>query len=174
MAVQRSRITGAREMDRLLKRLPREIGQRDLAAAVRAGAQIWRKAAIANLEGGGKDDVIVRKARKRQSRFSVTMLIGPPKEKFFLMFKEFGTARHGITPKNKAVLADEAAGEFFGAEVDHPGQQARPFLRPAVDVNVAPARDKIGQVLFRRLSRSATKLASGIRRRRGRGRGGRR
>jgi HK97 gp10 family phage protein len=46
---------------------------------------------------------------------------------------EFGTRPHTITVKTARVLSDGKT--IFGKRVQHPGTQAQPFMRPAVDRN---------------------------------------
>jgi len=47
---------------------------------------------------------------------------------------EFGTRPHRITPDDAEVLRFEAGGEeVFAMEVQHPGNDPKPFLRPAVN-----------------------------------------
>jgi len=46
---------------------------------------------------------------------------------------EFGTDPHIIKIKNKKVLANKKQGIIFGKEVKHPGTEAQPFFRPALD-----------------------------------------
>lgn len=45
---------------------------------------------------------------------------------------EYGSEPHIIEVRNKKVLADKEAGEFFGKVVHHPGNAAQPFMRPAL------------------------------------------
>ena len=46
---------------------------------------------------------------------------------------EFGTDPHVINIKNKKVLANKKKGQIFGKQVQHPGTEAQPFMRPALD-----------------------------------------
>lgn len=48
---------------------------------------------------------------------------------------EYGTEPHEIKPKDKEALRwfDENDNPVFAKSVDHPGTQAQPFLRPAID-----------------------------------------
>jgi hypothetical protein len=73
---------------------------------------------------------------------------------------EFGTAAHRIEPKRKGkVLAFEVGGEtVFTTRVDHPGAQAKPFLRPAGDTKAQAAVDKIAENLRAGIEREAAKL----------------
>ncbi len=47
---------------------------------------------------------------------------------------EYGTRPHKIRSKGNYPLRDPKSGRVFGYEVDHPGTQAQPFLRPSLDV----------------------------------------
>jgi len=46
---------------------------------------------------------------------------------------EFGTKPHVIRAKNKKVLANKSKGIIFGKSVMHPGTEAQPYFRPALD-----------------------------------------
>jgi len=46
---------------------------------------------------------------------------------------EYGVDPHVIKVKNKKVLANKKKGQIFGKQVMHPGQEAQPFMRPALD-----------------------------------------
>ena len=46
---------------------------------------------------------------------------------------EFGTSPHVIRIISKKVLADVKAGKIFGTRVQHPGTEAQPYFRPALD-----------------------------------------
>ncbi len=147
----RTRIEGAAELDRVLKLLPKAIGERVLANAVRAGAKIIRDEARAKapvrVSGGlirlGKKsskgripgflraNIITAKARRGTSSDSVTIHVGPSRKAFYGLFQEFGTRFHS----------------------------ARPFLRPAFDNNVEKAIKVIGIKLGKDIERAAVKLA---------------
>ena len=162
----RTRLTGTREMERVLKGLPQKVRGKVLASAARAGAQVVRKEAELRL-GGEKGDIIVRKVGTRDKRKptfkgGVTIRVGPPKDKFFLLFREFGSAAHAIVSRRRrgsTVLAEAPGGEVFGPTVQHPGQPPRPFLRPAFDQTKGKALAAIGKSMGRGIEREATKLA---------------
>ena len=46
---------------------------------------------------------------------------------------EFGTDPYVIKVKNKKVIANKESGAIFGKQVMHPGMEAQPFFRPALD-----------------------------------------
>ena len=147
----RTRIEGAAELDRVLKRLPKAIGERVLANAVRAGAKIIRDEARAKapvrvggnlirlgkrsskgrLPGFLRSQIITAKARKGTSSDSVTIHVGPSTKAFYGLFQEFGTRNH----------------------------PAKPFLRPAFDGNVEKAIKGIGVKLGKDIEKAAVKLA---------------
>jgi HK97 gp10 family phage protein len=64
------------------------------------------------------------------------------------LYVEFGTRPHVITVKTARVLSDGK--ETFGTRAQHPGTQAQPFMRPAVDRNIAKAdrimKNELGKV----------------------------
>lgn len=47
------------------------------------------------------------------------------------LYVEFGTRPHSIDVRSASVLTNGS--QFFGRHVDHPGTDAQPFLRPALD-----------------------------------------
>ncbi len=164
-----SRIVGAKEMSRLLKQIPRELQEKVVLAGLRGGANVWRKAAAQNLSSAGvtgrsigvKQLVVVRRARTSTSK-RPRLIVGNHKDAFFLAFREEGTAPHRIAPRPRGgarALADRDTGQFFGSEVMHPGEPARPWLRTAIDANINTAINAIGKALGRSIERAAVKLA---------------
>lgn len=146
-------IHGLEELTKALKKLPERIESNVLAAGVRAGAQVVRKAAIANL-GGDKKDIVVKKSRS--PRGTAKYKVGLSKDKWYLMFREFGTKPHLIKTKKKKVLA--GGGEVFGPVIHHPGQAAKPFLRPALDENVPKIIKAMGAKMGKAIEKEAKKL----------------
>ncbi len=59
------------------------------------------------------------------------VLVGTPVD--YAPHVEFGTVAHTITVKNAKVLSNGK--KFFGKTVKHPGTNAQPFLRPAMDLS---------------------------------------
>lgn len=51
----------------------------------------------------------------------------------YALFVEVGTRPHTIRSKGDYPLRSRS-GQVFGREVDHPGTEAQPYLRPALDV----------------------------------------
>ena len=153
MARATFKLSGARELDRVLQKLPREIGEKVLLSSLRVGAKEIKEAAKARApvrSGGGAKTVktavgggirvvrqpgflknSIRIARLRGSESSAAVSIGPRREAFYGMFQEFGT-------------------RF---------QPARPWLRPALDAAAGRAIAAFGKALGKKVERAAVKLA---------------
>jgi HK97 gp10 family phage protein len=146
-------ISGLSDLKKRLTKLPERIEKNIMGAAVRAGANIIKSAAVANL-GGKKTDIVVAKSRspKGVTKFK----IGTSGKKFYLMYRELGTRPHVIKiGKTKKFLADGAV--VFGKVVQHPGQAPKPFLRPALDENAQKAVDAMAKKIKQRLEKEAAK-----------------
>ena len=72
------------------------------------------------------------------------LLVGVDREAFHWRFLEFGTEPHDIEARRwrskrrrrgARVLADPDTGTVYGVRYMHPGQPARPFIRPVLDEN---------------------------------------
>ncbi len=144
-------ITGLKELNKRLTKLPERIEKNIMSAAVRAGANEIKKAAVANL-GGKKSDIVVKKSRAPKG--TTKYKIGINAKKFYLYFKEFGTKPHVIKSK-KGLLTDGSV--VYGKVIDHPGQSAKPFLRPAFDENAHRAIDAMKKKIAQRLEKEAAK-----------------
>jgi HK97 gp10 family phage protein len=98
---------------------------------------------------GHRDKVDVKDGTLRGSiRHKVTrggkLLVGVGREAFHWRFLEFGTEPHAIEARRARskrrkrgakVLADPDTGVVYGTRYMHPGQPARPFIRPVLDEN---------------------------------------
>ena len=167
---ERTTLSGTKELEAVLKQLPKEIGIKVLAKATRAGAAVVKKDADARLEssgvskrGGRKGKPALGIVRDRKGTASVTFLLGIHKSRWYLIFREFGTAPHKIMVKRAEVLGSAATGRIFGTEVDHPGQRARPFMRPAIDSKADDALLAMGRVMGKETEKAALKLAGRFR-----------
>ena len=140
MATTTSKITGARELERVLKKLPGRLAERELTSAARAGANVIRKEARARAPRGADPSAAsekygslhknIRVTRVKKTGLSVEMAIHNGKA-FWGRMLEFGT-RH---------------------------ISARPWMTPAFDTTAQPALTKIGQTLGKRLEKTAKELA---------------
>lgn len=153
---ERFEVHGLKEVNNLLKDLPEKVEKRILRSMVRAGAQVVRKAAVANLDGGTNNDIILKPSRsKSRAKKAIIISVGPTKEKFYLKFLELGTKPHVIRRDQKKILS--TGEEIFGVEVQHPGQAAEPFLRPALDENVDKVIEAMAKQGAKRIEKEAAK-----------------
>ncbi len=136
----RSGITGAKELERVLRKLPRRLAERELTSAARAGANVIRKEARVRAPRGSDPSAAsekfgplhknIRVARVKKTGLSVEMAIHNGRA-FWGSFLEFGT-RH---------------------------ISARPWMSPAFDTTVRPALAKVGERLGKGLENTAQELA---------------
>jgi len=146
-------IIGMGDLKKKLAALPSRIEKNILRSMVRAGAQVVRKAAAAN--ANEMDKFIVIKASRRKSRGKIVMEVGPSKAKWYLKFKETGTKPHVIETGKKKVLSNGEV--IFGVKVQHPGQAANPFMRPALDQNVPKIIEAMRKQGEKRVEKEAAK-----------------
>ncbi len=135
-----SGMSGARELERVLRKLPRRLAERELTSAARAGANVIRKEARARVPRGSAPSAAtekygplhknIRVARVKKTGLSVEMAIHNGRA-FWGSFLEFGT-RH---------IA------------------ARPWMSPAFDTSVRPALAKVGERMGKGLEKTARELA---------------
>jgi len=129
------RIEGAKELDRVLKKLPKKIRGKVLRQALMAGAGVIRKAMRQRapvLTGKLKMSIAARRDRAAErGGASVAVKVGPLGRGFYGMFTEFGTSR----------------------------QPARPWARPAFEESKRAALDKTGGQLGKAIEREAARLA---------------
>lgn len=130
--VSRSTITGAKDLDRLLKRLPTKIAGKILQSSLRAGAMVIVKDARTRAPmrtGTLRREIVARKTKGAPSSAAVT--IGPTQDAFWGLLQEFGTRHH----------------------------PPRPWLRPAFEASKRLALDKTGKQLGMKIEKAAEKLA---------------
>lgn len=169
MARGRSQMIVAPEFRRVVRGLPEAMRKRVYSGAAAAGAQVIRKEALANLgDLADRKAVITQKQRKSRVGAIVSYAIAVPKERWWLVFREFG--RGPVTPKKAEVLAMEIDGETVFAK-SAAALPAKPFLRPAFDSHSRLALDKVAERLIKGLARETKKLVgsfakSGLGRRR--------
>lgn len=140
MATTTSKITGAKELERVLKNLPGKLAERELTSAARAGANVIRKEARARAPRGSGPSAAsekygplhknIRVTRMKKTGFSVEMAIHNGRA-FWGGFLEWGTKN--ISP--------------------------RPWMTPAFEVMAQPALARIGERLGKGLEKTAKELA---------------
>jgi len=144
----RTRIQGAKELDRVLKRLPERVARNVLRGAVRKGAKVIedeiRRRTPVGATGNLKASITQRGVRQVDKR-TLTRQVGSFKGGKFKGYHahlvEFGTVK----------------------------MSARPFIRPAIDSTNIEALAVMGKELGKGIEKAAAKLAgsfakSGLRR----------
>ena len=125
-------ISGASQINSVLRRLPDRVQKQELQKSLRAGGNIIRDAAqaLAPVDTGeGRDSIKVTAVRGNSAKM-VRLVVNTGKA-FYLNFIEFGT-RH---------------------------MRARPFMRPAFDETAGQALQKIGHTLGKGVEKQAATLA---------------
>lgn len=112
-----------------------------LRAAAQAGADLIAEAARANAPGPEIESDVVE-----STATAITVDVGPTKPKWYYRFFETGAGPHAIQGKSLLVFDGEQGLVRIGA-VQHPGQAAQPFLRPAFDAQGDNAVDIIANRL---------------------------
>lgn len=133
MARDDMKITGARELDRVLKRLPYEMRQKELEGALMTAGNVPRRAFMAaaaarprNIRMGVLERAkSVERKRIKKSQFSAEVAVGWFRRGFYAVFEE----------------------------------ERNPFARPAWDGVARETMDALGKALGQRLDRAAKKLA---------------
>jgi HK97 gp10 family phage protein len=143
-------ITGGAELDAFLKTLAPKIEKNIMRSALRAGAKVFKAEAQANVPvrlGTLRKSVRVSGGSKKGEVFASVK--AGNKKAWYWHFIEFGTGAHRIGPKvAKALLVGGAVVE----KINHPGAQAKPFLRPALDVKADEAIAAITAQIRKRLT----------------------
>ena len=141
-----ARLVGAEAMARVLREMPKEVSDKVVASAVRAGAAVVRKEAVSRVPvRTGNLKKSIRALRTRKTEHDATYLVGPAGRGFYGLFLEFGASRRA----------------------------KRPWLRPAFEATADRALGAIGKTLGAKIELAAKKLAgrvrdSGLGRKRGR------
>ena len=149
------RVKGLSELAAFLDALPQKLAKNVLRGSLRAGMvviQTEAKATAAFSDKTGK----LRKGLKVSTRVKggtvTASLKATGKHGYLAQWVEFGTAAHRINAKKGGALS------FGGGavqHVDHPGQKARPFLRPSLDARASDALVAAAEYMKERLSTQA-------------------
>ena len=162
-AQQNLKIDGLKELDRALGQLPDNVAKRALKKAVRAAANEVRKSVRAQAPYRHiKRAIIVRQAdRSGTSIYTVSDDVGvnlrvAPDYHWY----EFGIPHSwSIQPKRKTILYSDQTKTFYGKQVIHPPQSARPFHRPGAQAGMPKALDTLKRMLAQAIIIEASKLA---------------
>lgn len=124
-------LSGFRELEDALRRLPAEVQRDYMNEAVQAGGEVILGEALRRVpvdEGDLSDSLMLRITRQRSTGGDPRAEVGPSKDEQHIgRFQEFGTAHH----------------------------PAHPFLRPALEGRGVEAIRVVGDVLRARFAREA-------------------
>ena len=190
-------VLGLKEFEAALRSLPASLTEDVLVDVLKAGGQEIRQVAQALTADDHELSVsiVVRKANKRQLRAGTGAVVVALKSKpggWRGHFREFGTSPHLIWAKGAKGAIDKAArrmlrklnkqsrasggpskalvtatGQVLGPVVHHPGQRARPFLRPAAATAFPAAVEAIRKRLGVTIVKAAERAHKGFARLRG-------
>lgn len=142
------RVEGAEELQAKLAALGAKAQGIELERAALAGAEVIRAAAEGMAPGPHIEAEITR-----QTDQAVEVGIGPDLDHWYYGFFETGTTGHPIDPAGGGGLAFMGRdGAIVRIHVDHPGFNARPFLRPAIDAKGDQAVEATAAALRRGIS----------------------
>jgi HK97 gp10 family phage protein len=149
------KITGLAELHRALQQLPVKVENNILRGALRAGAKVLASQAKENIHTVSGDlAASIRygcKTQLQSGKLVATVSAGKAKKgqknkAFYAHMVEHGTAAHVIKArKPNRMLA------IGVAQVQHPGSQKRPFMRPALDQHGQAAVERVREYIRARL-----------------------
>lgn len=153
-------IKGGKELQAMLNSLPVKIERNILRSALRQGANVLRDEARANVNdvSGDLSRSIKTKVRAKRGEVTATVVAGDDKA-FYAHMVEFGTDAHVITAGEKGVL--DVPGHAT-ATVNHPGAQAAPYMRPAMDTKTSQAIQAVGEQIRKRLTKEGLNAPPGL------------
>lgn len=138
-------VKGLSELQRILDQLPSKLEANVMRGALRAGGNVIKKEAQANVP---VDSGTLRKGIKvstRSRRGQVTARVRTTGEHGHVAgWVEFGTAAHHI--EGPVVIGDQVV-----AVATHPGAEAKPFMRPALDAKATAAVVAAAEYMKKRL-----------------------
>jgi HK97 gp10 family phage protein len=158
-------VKGLADLQRALDQLPEKIEKNIMRGALRAGAKLLLEDARAlcpmgppsgenaRIYGGREGllrDSIRVKTRSKRGRVTAAVVAGGKDKKgggaYYAHFVEYGTTPHVIKARAGKLLA------IGVSKVNHPGARAKPFMRPALDKNVATSVQAAAEYIRARLA----------------------
>jgi HK97 gp10 family phage protein len=162
-------LTGFKELEAALKKLPQEMAQKVIRKGALSGIGVMRKAAKGNVpqRRGNLMKKLRAKMKKGSLPWEVVYQLGATKAAFYGLFLEFGTKPHVIVPRKTSRTKDgvvhKALGKDakFGVRVNHPGIKPIRWLTRAFDQNIQAAIEQSRKVIARELEKVAKGLPKG-------------
>lgn len=170
-------ITGLAELGKFMEQLPIKIEKNISRSALRSGAKLIEAQAKANVPvgppsgenkklyggyAGALRDSIRVTTRRHGSYINANVVAGGKNKKtgadvFYAHLIEFtGALPHLESAQNRKGLS---FGGLFFQSVNHPGMQAHPFLRPALDARAQDAMIAVANYIKNRLTKQGLDTA---------------
>lgn len=162
-------ITGMEVLKQRLSKLAPNMSRTIVEEALMAGAHVFQvKAQINAPKKSGKlvkdigiragSNLDARRAYKEPLKAESAVFI-KKRSRHIGRFNEFGTAPHVINARGKVLAAN---GEILGKTVKHPGQPARPFMRPAFETEQSKAIAAVKEYITVNLDRIVEETKRGV------------
>lgn len=150
MSTTDTTISGGRELDDLLKTLPAKMEKNIMRAAVRAGAAVMREEVRSRVptKSGALAKSVRITTRAKRGEITASVKAGN-RTAFYAQMVEFGTRPHIIKAKPGSAL--DVPGNPL-REVNHPGNRAHPFMRPAAEAAFSASVDAVKEKIRERLT----------------------
>jgi len=149
-------VKGLDELQKFLDELPVKIERNIMRSALRAGMNVIKPIAAANIHVVSGTLAKSLKVGTRARGGKVTATLGT--KVFYAKFVEYGTRPHTITARDGALRF----GGGFYKSIEHPGiVRPRAFLRPALDTQAQAAVIAVGEQIKARLTKEGID-ASGV------------
>lgn len=148
-------VKGLAELDKFLGTFAPRVQRNILRSALRAGANVVKAQAQANIHSVSGALAASLKVGSRARGGVITANAGT--KLFYAKFVEYGTRPHTISARDGGALR---FGGGFYTEVDHPGvTKGHAFLRPALDTQAKAAVIAVGEQIKRRLTKEGLDVA---------------
>lgn len=139
-------LKGSKELNQALKILPKDAFRLAKAGLRSASKKHLVIPAQGNLRRKTRHDDSILKSVK-VSTVKDGVLVGVHNvvgDEFILRFSEYGTAPHTIVPKKGDYLIFKKDGQIIKTKrIEHPGQSATPWFRPAIDKGLPKVADSL-------------------------------
>jgi HK97 gp10 family phage protein len=151
-------VKGLSDLQRFLDELPAKVERNALRGALRAGANVIKPVAQANIHSisGATAKSLKVRTDARGGRVTASVYT-----RYFVgrLLEYTGAKPHRITP---AIAKAISIGGHAYSAVNHPGFSPKPFLRPALDTRASEAVVAVGEYLKLRLATKHGLDTSGV------------
>lgn len=163
------KVKGLKKLNKQLKQI-QGFTQRQqvIVPALTAGIKIVQKEAktrVPKKSGTLHDAIVINNDQRRNEGigiFAVRLFVehgtGAKNDGFYAHWVEYGTKSHAVPKGGKRRIRpmtnyrkEGANAQWFGTRIEHPGQEAQPFMRPAIDTKRKQAINKFRDEMRKKL-----------------------